>query len=136
METRLLVLFVIVSACAVFAWYIRWRSQQAAERGAVVQAVVAGKAGIVAITTDHCVQCERLQKPALQRIQHQRDDVSITWRTVDQEPELVKTLGILTVPSTVVHDAQGKVVKVNMGYTDETVLLQQLAIVSAPPHCS
>jgi len=136
METRLLVLFVIVSACAVFAWYIRWRSQQVVERGAVVHALVTGKAGIVAITTDHCVQCERLQKPALQRIQDQRDDVSITWRTVDQEPELIKTLGILTVPSTVVHDAQGKVVNVNMGYTDDTVLLQQLAIVSAPPHCS
>ena len=85
METRLLVLFVIVSACAVFAWYIRWRSQQVVERGAVVHALVTGKAGIVAITTDHCVQCERLQKPALQRIQDQRDDVSITWRTVDQE---------------------------------------------------
>jgi thioredoxin-like negative regulator of GroEL len=136
METRLLVLLFIIGACAFFAWYVRWRSQQAGQHGAVVQAVVAGKAGIVALTTDHCMQCERLQKPALQRLQSKRDDVSITWRTVDQEPELVKALGIMTVPSTLVHDAQGKVVKVNMGYTDDTVLLQQLAIVSAPPHCS
>ena len=135
MELRLLVLAGLFSAVAFFAWYIRWRSQQAQLRGAMIP-VVAGKAGIVALTTEHCVQCERLQKPALQRIQTERDDVSITWRSVDQEPELVKTLGIMTVPSTVVHDAQGKVVKVNMGYTDDTVLLQQLALVTAPPHCS
>ncbi len=135
MELRFFVLLSIFSAVAFFAWYIRWRSQQAQSSGAFVP-VVAGKAGIVALTTAHCVQCERLQKPALQRIQSERDDVSVTWRTIDQEPELVKTLGIMTVPSTVVHDAQGKVVKVNMGYTDDTVLLQQLALVSAPPHCS
>jgi hypothetical protein len=58
------------------------------------------------------------------------------WRTIDQEPDLVKELGIMTVPSTLVHDANGKIIKVNLGYVDDRVLMQQLSIVSAPPHCA
>jgi hypothetical protein len=42
----------------------------------------------------------------------------------------------MTVPSTLVHDANGKIIKVNLGYVDDRVLMQQLSIVSAPPHCA
>lgn len=136
MLTRMIIVLVIIGAVAAFAWYMRWRSQKASEQGVVLDHFPLGKVGIVAITTDDCVQCERLQKPALKRLQDQRNDIEVVWRTVDQEPELVKELGIMTVPSTLVRDAQGKVVKVNLGYVDDRVLMQQLSIVSAPPHCA
>ncbi len=136
MITRIIILLVVVLAVAAFAWYMRWRSQKAGSQGVTLNHFPLGKVGVVAITTDDCVQCERLQKPALKRLQAQRDDIEVVWRTVDQEPELVKELGIMTVPSTLVRDAQGKVVKVNLGYVDDRVLMQQLSIVSAPPHCA
>lgn len=136
MLTRILILLVVVAAVAAFAWYMRWRSQKASEQGVVLDHFPLGKVGVVAITTDDCVQCERLQKPALKRLQAQRDDIEVVWRTVNQEPQLVKELGIMTVPSTLVRDASGKVVKVNLGYVDDRVLMQQLSLVSAPPHCA
>lgn len=136
MLTRILILLAVIAAVAAFAWYMRWRSQKAGEQGVVIKHFPLGKVGVVAITTEDCVQCERLQKPALSRVLAQRNDIEVVWRTVDQEPELVKELGIMTVPSTLVRDAHGKVVKVNLGYVDDRVLLQQLAIVSAPPHCA
>lgn len=136
MLTRIIILLIVVAAVAAFAWYMRWRSQKASEQGVVLDHFPLGKVGVVAITTDDCVQCERLQKPALKRLQAQRNDIEVVWRTVDQEPELVKELGIMTVPSTLVRDASGKVVKVNLGYVDDRVLMQQLSLVSAPPHCA
>lgn len=136
MITRIIILLIVVLAVAAFAWYMRWRSQKAGAQGVTINHFPLGKVGVVAITTDDCVQCERLQKPALKRLQAQRGDIEVVWRTVDQEPELVKELGIMTVPSTLVRDAHGKVVKVNLGYVDDRVLMQQLSIVSAPPHCA
>jgi thioredoxin-like negative regulator of GroEL len=73
------------------------------------------------------MQCERLQKPALQRLQAQRHDVTVLWRNVADEPELVKQFGIMTVPSTVVRGANGELRHINLGYTDEHTLLQQIA---------
>ncbi|MFZ9857413.1 MAG: TlpA family protein disulfide reductase [Roseiflexaceae bacterium] len=136
MFTRIVILLIVLAAVAIFAWYMRWRSQKAGEQGMILKHFPLGKVGVIAITTEDCIQCERLQKPALKRLQSQHDDVEVVWRTVDQEPELVKELGIMTVPSTLVRDANGKVVKVNLGYVDDRVLMQQLALVSAPPHCA
>lgn len=73
------------------------------------------------------MQCERLQKPALQRLQAKRNDVTVLWRNVADEPDLVKQYGIMTVPSTVVRGANGELRHINLGYTDEQTLLQQIA---------
>ena len=121
-----------------------------------------GQIGIIALYTEHCVQCERLQKPALARVQQRQSDVVVVWRSIQEEAQLVKHLGIMTVPTTLVRNANGQITNVNMGYVDEAVLLtqltdasiplapirntnkstsredvlmQQLSIISAPPHC-
>lgn len=136
MITRMLVVIGLIGLVFAIRWYIWWRSQHAANNAHTVGLIPTGHAGIVALHTDNCMQCERLQKPALQRVQQQRADVKVVWRSVHEETQLVKELGILTVPSTVVHDTHGRIVKINMGYTDDKILLQQLALVSAPPHCT
>jgi hypothetical protein len=88
--------------------------------------------------------------------------VTVVWRSIQEEAQLVKQLGIMTVPTTIVRNANGQITNVNMGYVDEAVLLtqltdasiplapirntnkstsredvlmQQLSIISAPPHC-
>jgi flagellar basal body-associated protein FliL len=75
MLTRIIILIVVVAAVAAFAWYMRWRSQKASTQGVMLTHFPLGKVGVIAITTDDCVQCERLQKPALKRLQAQRDDI-------------------------------------------------------------
>ena len=127
MIERILIVTALIGVIYGIRWYIAQRI--ARQQGTALHFVdlPMGQPGIIALTTDHCMQCERLQKPALLRLQQQRNDVAIIWRNVAQEPELVKQLGILTVPSTVVRGANGEVRHINLGYTDEQTLLQQIA---------
>ena len=81
------------------------------------------------------MQCEKLQKPALMRLRNQRVDVPVTHLRMEDHQDLVKKLGIFTVPTTIVHDASGTIRHVNLGYTDDVTLSNQLAVFSAPPHC-
>jgi thioredoxin 1 len=127
MLERTLLVAVIVLLVIAMRWYIQWRQQR--HQGQLLNHVdlPLGKPAIIALTTSHCMQCERLQKPALQRLQAKRNDVTVLWRNVADEPDLVKQYGIMTVPSTVVRGANGELRHINLGYTDEQTLLQQIA---------
>lgn len=135
MSERIAIIVTLFGLVVFFRWYIGWRSRRATQQDVQLNHFPLGQAGVIALHTDHCVQCERLQKPALTRLQQHRHDVVVVWRSIQEEAQLVKQLGIMTVPATVVRNAQGQITNVNMGYVDEHVLMQQLAIVSAPPHC-
>lgn len=126
MLERTLLVVAIVCLVVALRWYVEQRQRNQQGQRFTHDQLPLGRPGIIALTTPHCMQCERLQKPALQRVQTQRNDVTIVWRNVADEPELVKQLGILTVPSTVVRSADGTLRHVNLGYTDAQTLLQQL----------
>lgn len=127
MLERTLLVAVIILLVVALRWYIQWRQQH--HQGQLLDHadLPLGRPAIIALTTSHCMQCERLQKPALQRLQAKRHDVTVLWRNVTDEPELVKQYGIMTVPSTVVRGANGELRHINLGYTDEQTLLQQIA---------
>lgn len=162
MIERIAIISVLIGLVLLLRWYIGWRSRQATQQDVQLMHFPLGQAGIIALHTNHCVQCERLQKPALTRLQQRRHDVVVVWRSLQEEAQLVKQLGIMTVPTTLVRNANGQITNVNMGYVDEAVLLQQLtdasvpmapvrntnqttshvdvvmqqlSIISAPPHC-
>jgi protein-disulfide isomerase-like protein with CxxC motif len=65
-------------------------------------------------------------------LQQRRHDIAVVWRSIQEEAQLVQQLGIMTVPTTLVRNANGQITNVNMGYVDEAVLMQQLSIVSVP----
>lgn len=132
MNERIIVIVALISLVVFFRWYIGWRSRRAAQQDVKLMHFPLGQAGVIALYTDHCVQCERLQKPALARLQQRRNDIAVVWRSIQEEAQLVQQLGIMTVPTTIVRDANGQITNVNMGYVDEAVLMQQLSIVSAP----
>ncbi len=132
MIERIAIIIAIIGLVLLFRWYIGWRSRQATQQDVKLTHFPLGQAGIIALYTDHCVQCERLQKPALARLQQRRNDIAVVWRSIQEEAELVKQLGIMTVPTTLVRNTQGQITNVNMGYVDENVLMQQLSAVSAP----
>jgi thioredoxin-like negative regulator of GroEL len=162
MIERIAIIITIIGLVLLFRWYIGWRSQRATQQDVKLTHFPLGQAGIIALYTEHCVQCERLQKPALARLQKRRHDVAVVWRSIQEEAQLVTQLGIMTVPTTLVRNAKGQITNVNMGYVDEEVLIQQLSavsvltpsvrsantqvthedvvmqqlsIISAPPHC-
>jgi len=132
MIERIAIIVALIGLVLLFRWYIGWRSRRATQQDVQLTHFPLGQAGIIALYTDHCVQCERLQKPALARLQQRRHDVVVVWRSIQEEAQLVQQLGIMTVPTTLVRNANGQITNVNMGYVDEDVFMQQLSAVSAP----
>jgi glutaredoxin len=135
MIERILILLGVVVAVVLIRAYMTYVSRRATTQTIDIPSDNRGKSGVIALSADGCVQCEKLQKPALTRLRIQRADLPVTHLRIEEHQDLVKKLGIFTVPTTIVHDASGAVRHVNLGYTDDVTLYNQLAVVSAPPHC-
>jgi thioredoxin-like negative regulator of GroEL len=81
---------------------------------------------ILSFSSEDCRQC-KLQAPILQRIvEAHKDAISITEIDAPAEPELTTRYQVLTVPTTVVLDAQGKAHAINYGFANTQKLLQQI----------
>jgi thioredoxin-like negative regulator of GroEL len=132
MIERITIIVTLIGFVLLFRWYIGWRSRRATQQDVKLTHFPLGQAGIIALYTEHCVQCERLQKPALARLQQRRHDIAVVWRSIQEEAQLVQQLGIMTVPTTLVRNANGQITNVNMGYVDEDVLMQQLTVAAVP----
>jgi len=86
-----------------------------------------GGPAVLAFTSPDCAACEAAQRPALQELQVKTGDhVQIREVDVLSAPTLVRTLGIFSVPSTVILN-RGLVIAVNIGYASAARLLAQLA---------
>ena len=135
MIERIAILTIVIAVVLMVHAYMAHIGRRATQQRIAIPHDNHGSAGIIALSADGCVQCEKLQKPALSRLRTQRGDVPVTHLRIEEHPDLVKKLGIFTVPTTIVHDASGAIRHVNLGYTDDVTLYNQLAFVSAPPHC-
>ncbi|MBO0778985.1 MAG: thioredoxin family protein [Ktedonobacteraceae bacterium] len=82
---------------------------------------------ILAFSSADCRQCHQLQAPALARVQQARG-TAVTVMEIDatSEHDLTQAYHILTVPSTVILDAQGKAHAVNYGFANAQRLLTQI----------
>jgi hypothetical protein len=82
---------------------------------------------ILAFSSDDCHQCHRLQAPALSQVRNVRGEtVSITEIDAPSSPELAQRYQVLTVPTTVVLDGDGKAQAVNYGFANAKRLLEQI----------
>ena len=90
---------------------------------------------ILAFSSDDCRQCHQLQDPALQRITATHGEtVSIMHIDAPTSPELTERYQVLTVPTTVLLDANNKVRAVNYGFANTQHLLTQIAqVLSSTP---
>jgi len=126
MPERLLVVL-IVAAIVVAVWVlIRLRATSFKGRDAT-DLLEANRPLILAFSTPDCVPCRTAQKPALEQLQRRfpgRVDVREVDATV--HPELADRFGILTVPSTVVVRADGRILAVNYGLARTDKLTAQL----------
>ena len=88
---------------------------------------------ILAFSSDDCRQCHQLQTPALQRVVEVRNDlVTVVEVDAPTSPELTERYQVLTVPTTVILDATGKVHAINYGFANTKRLLEQIDSVLAP----
>lgn len=87
-----------------------------------------GRPTVVAFSTPSCAACHTAQWPALEQLQQQLGPQYVRLIGVDaaRQPRVAQAFGILTVPSTVVLDATGRVAAVNQGFTATPRLLEQV----------
>ena len=83
-----------------------------------------GKESIMFFTNDTCMECEKLQKPALKQLK--TADTQIFTINASEDIKLANYFRILTVPTTIILDDQGVPQFINQGFTNEEILLEQL----------
>ncbi len=82
---------------------------------------------ILAFSSADCHQCHTMQTPALQRVtEARRYQVSVEEIDAPGSPELTQRYQVLTVPTTVILDATGRVHAVNYGFANTQRLLEQV----------
>jgi thiol-disulfide isomerase/thioredoxin len=87
-----------------------------------------GRRTLVTFSTPSCAACQTAQAPAVHQVEQRLGASSLRVVRIDaaSQPDLANAFGILTVPSTVVLDASGKVAAVNHGFAPSQRLVQQL----------
>ncbi|MBI2200792.1 MAG: thioredoxin family protein [Armatimonadetes bacterium] len=132
MTDRLLVLLIIAAVVAAIWALVRLRATSYRGRDAA-DLLEADRPLILAFSTPDCVPCRTAQKPALEKLRQRYVD-RVEVREVDAtvHPELADRFGILTVPSTVVVGADGRVRAVNYGLALADKLALQLGLDGGP----
>lgn len=69
-----------------------------------------------------CGPC-KMQSPILEEIKEDRSDIKIMKVDVDQEPELAREYGIMSIPTLILFK-DGKEVAKNVGFMPKEVLIQ------------
>jgi thioredoxin 1 len=82
---------------------------------------------IVYFTTPDCVPCKTVQRPAIERVSNLLGEkLQVVEIDATQQPDLAKTWGVMSVPTTFVLDARGEARYVNNGVARAEKLLEQL----------
>jgi thioredoxin-like negative regulator of GroEL len=120
-----LLAFAVIALVAVA---LRWA--QARQRRHLVGRVVAAEGGEPAIlffSGATCTVCHTAQRPALERLAPELDG-RVTVREVDvaEEPALARRFKVMSLPTTVVLDGEGRARAVNAGFASAQVLRGQL----------
>jgi hypothetical protein len=106
------------------------RAGQARQRRYLVGNVVGGPVdgpAILFFSGSTCTICHTAQRPALQRLAPALEG-RVTVREVDvaDEPTLAQRFKVMSLPTTVVLDGEGRARAVNAGFAPEKVLRRQL----------
>lgn len=126
MIERLLLLALAVGISVLLAW--AWQRWRAYELSRLEARDVAGSVPVVlAFTADRCGQCRLQQRPILRDLQRHHGHLFVVREVdVEQDVELAKRFGVLTLPTTVVVAPSGRVVARNTGVVSAAVLLEQV----------
>ncbi|MBM4435973.1 MAG: thioredoxin family protein [Actinobacteria bacterium] len=88
-----------------------------------------GHATVLYFYTDLCDPCRSVQKPEIERLAQNTTNVIVRPIDAVASPDLARTFGVLTVPTTVVVGPEGRVMAVNYGVTRQAKLMEQIALV-------
>lgn len=82
---------------------------------------------LVYFTTPDCVPCKTVQRPAIKRVVDVLGErLEVIEINAYEQPDLAKTWGVMSVPTTFVLDARGEARYVNNGVARAEKLLEQI----------
>ena len=82
---------------------------------------------LVYFTTPDCTPCKTVQRPAIDRISGMLGEtLEVVEIDATQRPDLAKTWGVMSVPTTFLLDARGEARYVNNGVARAEKLLEQI----------
>ena len=86
---------------------------------------------IVYFTTPDCAPCKTVQRPAIQKVTNlMGEGIEVVEIDATERPDLAKTWGVMSVPTTFLLDARGEARFVNNGVTRAEKLMEQLQSLS------
>lgn len=86
---------------------------------------------IVYFTTPDCAPCKTVQRPAIQKVSNLLgESIEIVEVDATVRPDLAKTWGVMSVPTTFLLDASGEARYVNNGVTRVEKLMEQIQSLS------
>jgi hypothetical protein len=87
-----------------------------------------GRRTLIAFSSPSCGVCHRAQAPAIKVVEQQLGEDSVRVVRIDaaHQPDVARAFGVLTVPSTVVLEAAGRVIAVNHGFAPSRRLIEQI----------
>lgn len=82
---------------------------------------------IVYFTTPDCLPCKTVQRPAIHQVSKLLgEDLQVVEIDAAERPDLAKTWGVMSVPTTFLLDAHGQARYVNNGVTRAEQLMEQI----------
>lgn len=122
-----LALGIMVSGVVIY-WYLNQRLLARAQGS--VHALFGAqpdKPTIVYFTTPDCAPCKTIQRPALEKLTSLfGEGISVIEIDASQNPELAKTWGVMSVPTTFLLDQKGAAKYVNTGVARLEKLMEQV----------
>ena len=86
---------------------------------------------IVYFTTPDCAPCKTVQRPAIHKVSELLGDhVEVVEIDAAERPDLARTWGVMSVPTTFLLDAHGEARFVNNGVTRAEKLMEQIQSLS------
>jgi thioredoxin 1 len=86
-----------------------------------------GRSGVLVFTSPTCAPCKLQQLPIIDRILVDwRDKIEVEIIDVTQQPEVAAQYGVWSLPTTIVLDAQRRVIAINQGVAHEYKLREQI----------
>lgn len=119
---------VIIGAGAFAYWLINQRLLMRARNNVfTLFSTLPNKPVLVYFTTPDCAPCRTVQRPAIKRVTNMLGErVEVVEIDATERPDLAKTWGVMSVPTTFVLDARGEPRYVNNGIARAEKLLEQI----------
>jgi len=122
-------LAIVIIGLGVFAyWLINQRLLvRASNNVSTLFKKLPNKPVLIYFTTPDCVPCKTVQRPAIDRILNLLGEkLQVIEIDATEHPDLAKTWGVMSVPTTFLLDARGEARFVNNGVARAEKLLEQI----------